>query len=691
MIKKSIYILVFVIIFNFISYDLSTSGSEIPLCKESIVYADGGNNVAKVFYSSLVSNCGFSFKDALDLNHQFVEFLKSIPNEIYEFNQAAKEFVIRQMFQTKESTDKLIREKIIKEDNPFMDTYNHFMQLVYKDLNRKYFEVASNDKITGQYNYGDLCIDVLSVDTINIPFDGDFFYTQDIDYRGRYECLRYENLDYYHSNLESMDLIDDDLLFIYDTDQFNGNYFSDTVRLRFHDKQLFLRKYYDPSVEHDVHVISDTTTYEFTKKDFGFQFRDYFPMTVFQIHLYYSNSGVVQDDLYIDMISTYNFYTEKLDDVFTDSVFLDKLSTFFKNNLNRTEHSTHGSSLNKIVNNNFTYNNSYPKITQYVDNRNIYNITNNNITYNVYGADEDLKENLNNLIDAYNENTQFFEDYFDYLNGKIDNLSENISFVLDSNNRIAIANKEILNQIDKTKVDYSKIDDIVSKNISQFTSIYFDKLNNRLNSIDSNLSKMNSNIENISDRDIKHYETIRNDIKNLSNEISSLKNNSSSDTVKDYKEDFNTLEKKLDDMKNDYNSRFNDLDDSIKKLSVSNIDFDDNEKSKLKSDIVDSLDFFGKLKNFFINFFTTDEKIDIKKIDSTNLSKKIPFCVFHDLANIVKQLYVLPKIPKFSFKLITVPITIDFADFETFAKIIRSFSFLFFIIFIIIKFYDKVG
>lgn len=647
--KIRIYSLLFLILFNFFSFNLISFKLNV-----NNVYAnpitDFPDNMRvvtdvykKLYFKTLSSLSGFYTRseEAFENLYNKADFVND-----NAFVQGAKEFTIRKLFKGKESYKRLVNEKILSDNQLYQDRFTQDLDRVSSYLNEQYY----NYNIKDSYHFGDM--------STNFKWEVDKNYTFTYNFpekagKNFIDGGEYNNGLHYFSNVDYRNSLVNFTL----PDNYDNS-----------DILIYLYGISKPA--------NGNRTIPFMNKYYGYDFVNKLDYEVFRIYctLYNSNGDLLKDGyLYVYFGGGVLKTSEEFSNAFNDAT-----SKFYER-------------FQKLDSN--EYNVSYDNVL-YRGSSRTYNYVFNSPNYN-YNFNIDNSKNLSDQIDyilgELDKNSEYLKNVTDYLNdGTIyDSLNE-IGYAVNNNSDVIIDNVNKINELEKEKVDYSELEDYLKKYEDRIVSKYIEDINKNIDKLGTKVSNLNSDFFTLKAENVKQFKEVKDELEELHTEISNLQDNGGIGG-KDYDKDFKILNTKLDNMKNDYESNFNNLNKKLDNLDLKNINFNDDEKKSLKDNIFDSFNFLKSIQSFFKNFFTTDEKINIRKIDTTNLSKKIPFCVFNDLINIVKQLTVLPKIPRFSFKLITVPVVIDFVEFEDFAKIIRSFSFLFFVIFLIMKFYDKVG
>jgi hypothetical protein len=277
---------------------------------------------------------------------------------------------------------------------------------------------------------------------------------------------------------------------------------------------------------------------------------------------------------------------------------------------------------------------------------------------------KDLINKLNNIEDLLNylRNNLDYDKYFDAINDKLDNydalllnLDDKMNFIIDQ-----LKNQKFF--------DYSKLNDLIKQNLEDFNKRYIENIKLDLNEI-KNLIKENK------------IEIVKNQ-----NQIASIY-----DTVLKADRINNQVLSEFGDIKSDLAYIKSNLKSSGQVTSDDDFKKSFFDKTDGKNRLEDSINFFDKFIKFFTDFFVITEKFEIKKLDTTNLSKKIPFSLLGDLKSIFQSLVEPPKVPVFVFPLFTERIILDFNNFKELAAIIRSFTLVSFVVAVMLKLFNKMG
>lgn len=305
--------------------------------------------------------------------------------------------------------------------------------------------------------------------------------------------------------------------------------------------------------------------------------------------------------------------------------------------------------------------------------------------YSFYDYDIDngqsINININDIFIPYNANNLYNKDFINKLNN-IDDLLYSLLTNLNYDKHFRRLNKR-LDNYDALMLKFDdKLNFIIDK-LNNFKLFDYEKLNNI---IKDNLEEFNKKyIESLS----KDLEYITNLVKE--NKIEILKN--SDEIVKVY-EKVTEIDSNIDNLDKNYKKISEDLEYIKRNLKSGNQHEIDNDfKSQFhdpeKNRVAESLNFFDKFINFFKDFFVVTEEFNFNKIDTSKISKKIPFSIFYDITSILKKLIVAPKVPKFDIPIYTETITVDFEKFESLAVIVRSFILLYVVILLVQKIYKR--
>lgn len=649
--KIRIYSLLFLILFNFFSFNIISLKLNL-----NNVYAnpitDFPDNIRvvtdvykKLYFKTLSSLSGFYTRNEESFENLYNK--ASFIND-NEFVQGAKEFTIRKLFKGKESYKKLVLEEVLSDNQHYKYLFVRNLDRVSAYLNEEYYNYNKKDS----YHFGDT--------STNFKWEVDKNYTFTYNFPEK-AGENYKSGGEYHNGLHyfsDVNYRDSRVSFSLPSS------FDDNNILCYHS-QIGITKPFNSG--RDI---------QFEKKNYGYSFVNRLNYEVARVYctLYNSNGDLLKDGyLYVYFGGGVAKASEKFANAFNNST--SKLyERFQKLDLNEYD----------VGFDNVLYRGS-SRTYNYV-----FNAPNYNYNFNIDNS-KNLSEQIDYILGELDKNAEYFKNVTDYINdGTIyDSLNE-IGYAVNNNNDIIIDHNYKINELEKEKVDYSDLEDYLKKYEDRIVSKYIEDINDNIDKLGTKVSNLNSDFFTLKAENVKQFKEVKDELEDLHNEIMNMQDNSGSGG-KDHDKDFKILNTKLDNMKNDYESNFNNLNKKLDNLDLKNINFNDDEKKSLKDNIFDSFNFLKSIQSFFKNFFTTDEKFEFKKIETDGLSKKIPFSIFSDTIGIIKKLNSTPQIPKFSFTLVTLPIVIDFSKFDTLIKIIRSFTFLFFVFGLMFAFYKKVG
>lgn len=684
--NKRIFLMIFLIIFNYISlcffsFNFDESSKQISL-------ASSKNNVSKSYFASLMQNVGYEIADSNTFNSVYNSFINGLDSvKQSEFYKNSKEYVVRKLFKGKESVQSLLSNHILSNDEDWQRAFKGNMDAVFGFLNKSYYDYASQDNIEYKGNYNNFYFEVVDHYTRDLYFN-DFSYTY--EYEDKYKSTSSFNDGYilWHYFV---------LLYGKENDLVNGKlpkgFTAVGVDLFFnHLDNNHKIVTCDSSGDFLFANVNSGDSLYFYKSSYGFYFKDKLTYENLLIHGYKKDDSgnVILDGNCIVVLSapSYSFDLKKaLNDkdniqMIQRCIEYQGFSGFSYKNL---------TGIKKVVNKSYNYTFNNPIYNSYIDNSKLNQYVGDNITYNIY-SDGDLSSSIDSILDYIDSSDDYLSNYLDYLyTGKIQPKLTEIQMAIDESNRIVVDSKEIIEKLDDLEVDYSKIDDIVKKYTDTLYTKFLDDVNGNLNDINVKVNNIDKEVQVVKSNELDHYLDIKKRLESLHSDVEKFKNSELEVPVKDYTEDFKKLDNRFDELKVAYDSKFDILSEKIDNLDVSKIQYSDEEKGKVKGGVLGFFDFLDRIKNFIGNFFNSTEKINFDAFKDINFKEKFPFSIPFDLVNIFKSLLSEPKVPQFEFKLLTEKITFDFAKFESLAKIIKGFSFLFFVIFIAFKTYDKFG
>lgn len=690
--KNKIFIFVFLLLFNYFgivyaSFNISNNDNSLIV---NSMASSKKDNINKSFFASLSQNSGFELsRNIFDSTYnKFISSLDEVKKS--SFYNTAREYTIRKLFKGKESYEKLVLENVLQNDEDWQRAFKGNMDSVFGFLNKAYYDYASQDKVEFKGNYQNFHFEIVD------HYTKDFYFNSLTYTKTSSEFIS-------TSNFNDGDLLFDEIILRGD-----GNFQLENGKLPkdFRAKQVFLK--YSPPVNNYKLVHCDyKEDFYFRKLDawykidlnkrlYGFSFKDKVTYENLLIHGYKEDDfGNVILDGYCIVVLEKPSYSFDIKKTFNRGSVIEAIKSCIEFQGNSSVPYKNLTGIKKVINKSYEYTINSPIYNHYIDNSKITKYIGDNITYNIYN-DGDLSSSIDSILSYIDSSDDYLSEYMDYLyNGNIKPQLDEIMLAIDENNNIAVDNKEIISKIDELKVDYNKIDEIVKNYTDKLYTKFIDDVNTNLNDLNIKISNIDKEIQVVKQNDLNYYNEIKLSLESLNNDFNSFKNSfddlGSCGNSIDYSNDFKSLNEKFDDLKNDYNSKFDTLNNKIDKLSVSNIVYTDEEKGKLKDNIFGFFDFFDKLKNFFKGFFDVTESIDFSPIKNIDVKEKFPFSLPFDIANIFKNLTSVPKVPKYDFKFLGQDLSINFSRFESLAKIVRSFSFLFFIVFLAIKTYDKFG
>lgn len=633
--KFKIYSLVCLILFNYFSINLINLNK-----KSNMSYAFDikvNDTIKKAYFNSLAAASGFFSKSLKGYEYLYSKayFLNDS-----DFVQGAREFAIRKLFKGKESYKRLVDDGILKDHEFFKEQFIRNLDTVSSFLNKAYYEYNQNDLI----NKSDL------TSTFAWKIDKHYIFHHDINNIGIYDNglhnISFKRYDY-------------------------GETFEVSIK---NNKDVFFYDKNDICFRHyEKNSIRNIFNYYLTKKDYGFDINKGFDYEVLRLYccIYDLNGNLIKDCyLYIYYGGGILKSSPGFDAAFDNSTDLFKEVAEEVNG--NTYNNTIDTFLYKSVNKSYNY---------------IFNVPNKN--YNIIiNNDNNLSNQVNNILDQLNNNIDYLEDTTKYLNDELIDKINDIGYVVNNNADVLIDSFDKINKLESEKVDYSDLNSILKNYENELVSKYFDDINGNIDKLGVKVSNLSFDVYNLNNDRVAEIKSLKDDIENINIDLKSFKNNSDD---KNYDEEFKTINLKLNNIKNDYESNFKIINNKLDNLDLGKINYTEPEKKSLKDGLFNGLDFLKSIKDFFKNFFTVTENIDFSPFTNIDLSNKFPFCLPSDFLNIFKSLKSQGKAPVFTFKLFSESIVLDFSSFEQLAKVIRYFSLLFFILFLLSKTYDKFG
>ncbi len=676
-----IFTLIFIFIFPFNFFLSFKESNNVNI--NSVVYADSENSESeefeKLYISSLLSMLGITFNDSSSLGKEFnniidyadkmqkpfIDVLKKMKNEIdfvdidgdtekeiYNFLKTLPKNILNELsdfaFSITDKVDEIHFRNLFKKY-----ANEHFLRMTFKDTYdlMKLEEMGYLDDYLMFKEYSKFYLAMLELylsknglserEPISPEPSSEFFTLQRGDSIYRVYFYPSENLTL-TKNGTSDKIINSDHPLI---DAYRVHTYKDhdtyEVYINENPPSLVYNNYNEVGSSSEAYITGlhwlntfDTKTGE-----------DGFPFTDNSITLYYHPFKVVEvkNNKFIKEVNsqlfTYNNYFLYHDyKTFVSNyeyefiLFLQEFGNYVDKPIEDSQVNT--DNYKNIDNRTFNYIYNYNTVNNFYD---IDNITNN---YYING--ENLEKKLDNFIDSYKHNSDLVNDYLEYLATGIQNLDRKVTKILEDG--LFIGDIDELAEKISSKLDIPDI-----KNLVDEFKVFVEQL------LDKRLS------------------TIENDLGFIKNTVKTIKTNT------------DIILSKI--------STFS-LGENTEKIASDLKEKDENGKSlwdKIKDFFKDFGNFFKGIFDFFKDFFTVTEKFDLHKINTEGLGKKIPFSIFSDISNLFKSFLATPEAPKFSFKLITVPVTIDFNNFAELGKIIRIGSFVFFVFFLVSKFYSKVG
>lgn len=690
--KNKIFIIVFLILFNY--FGITYASFNLPYNDNSLISMASSkkDNIEKSYFVSLIQNAGFEIPDSNTFTSVYNEFISGLDEvKQSEFYKNAREYTVRKLFKGKSSYEKLVSEKILSNDEDWQRAFKGNMDAIFGFLNRAYHDYASNDDVEFKGNYKNFHFEVVDHYTRDLYFN-DFTYKYEYD--GEYHATSSFNDGY---------ILWDNFYLTYGkkSDLKNGNlpngFRVNNVFMNFNHsdnnhKIVVCWPYGDFSFAN----VDSGITVEHYSKFYGFKFKNKLTYENLLIHGYKKDDSgnVILDGNCIIVLEapSYSFDIKK---ALNDSSNISVIQRCIEYQGNSSLPYKNLKGIKKVVNKSYNHTFNNPIYNTYIDNSKLKKYIGDKITYNIYN-DGDLSSSIDSILSYIDSSDEYLSDYIDYLyNGSIKPNLDEISLAIDKNNNIAVDSKEIISKIDELKVDYNKIDEIVKNYTDKLYTKFINDVNSNLNDLNLKINNIDKEVQVLKENDLNHYTDIKQGLELLQSDFTnfkdSIKDLGTGGIPKDYTEDFKSINVKFDNLKNDYDSRFDNLNRKLDNLSVGNIEYTDEEKGNIKDNIFSFFDFFDKLKSFFKGFFDITESFDFSPIKNIDVKEKFPFSLPFDIVNIFKNLTSVPKVPKYDFKFLGQDLSINFSKFESLAKIVRSFSFLFFIVFLAIKTYDKFG
>lgn len=646
--KFKIYSLVCLILFNFFTLNFFSFKLNKNISKANAVTDD----IKKAYFIILSAASGYysRSKDILiDL------YNKSTFKDNVDFVEGAKEFAIRQLFKGKESYKRLISENILRDNNYFSKQFTKNVDLVSAYLNKSYYTYSKSD------------FDKFSDKT-------DLFAWQ-IDKHYVFSCPK-EQDDVYNNGLHKFTFESEPL---WTTITFSNIIWKGTYNEP--DNALCVAKDPRGNGEHDYKVsYLGLGQYQLLKDYYGYSiYNREFDYECYRVYCTkFDYNGNVTKDGYIyiyfggPLLKSHPNFKKSFDNA---TPIIEDLFTNAPGNLHGTDIKVNDGVLYK----------SAPKSINY-----LINAPNYNYFYKINNND-DLQKQIDAIFIKLNNNSEYLLGLNDYINNLQNDLSEDwdeIVFAINTNNDVIFSD---VNNLKEDKVDYSDLDKILEDNNKNFVNNYIDGINSDVDDLSKRVNNLDVKLDSFNNTNVNNYNNLKSDIENLHEEFILFKSNIPNSDVNDYAEDFKLVNKKLDVLKTVYDSKFDVINNKLDNLEISNINYTTDEKQSLKDGLFSGLDFLKSFKDFFTNFFVITENVDFSPFTNIDLSNKFPFCLPSDFLDIFKSLQSQGKAPVFTFKLFDESIVLDFGNFEQLAKVIRYFSLLFFIIFLLLKTYDKFG
>lgn len=680
-------ILIFTILFsNFKVTEVQAaenqSFSEILKDRLGITSYENQKKMMKDTFNSLLESIGISYDDKNQLEEDFQDTLDMMKLNIQEWYDFCYDFTIRRLFQGKENIDKLINNKIIRNNEKFGEMYNRFSNIIFNTLNKKYYYLSENNKNIVNKDFEYSCL------------SANYSYSDEYKEFWRFN----NNFKFNIVDVETFKISSDEIL---------------------NDKSIFRKTKFNNELE----IITKNVKKEDNKLiecDFSFwvnqrcyypisnNMRDYMGIGTFNFNSYPFYNEKFNKDTFIGnkkdlLLSNYSFN-------YNDSGFLIDMLIYnlFKCEYYHKESDTVRTFYIGDITNDFGKVKNYLLNIGYLRDGNIYGINFNLDTYykkvqnitplkpeyvmrpynnNYYTTQinhnfdtSDLQKNIVDYINEHLKNYDYSKDFENGMNSLKSNYNYNSAIISDNQVKLSNQLTDLQNNFNE-QYNYLNdlLNDFIDNKYRKQQQELSDKLDKLIQNVDNNKSILQEN-----NQVLKSYDS---ELKGLSENLQVLSLNSDNN--------YKSLNKKVDDIYNKLNN-LGDVSNPKSDIDLSEIKrLNDRIKEINETDpkdrIGDSISMLDRFIDFVKNFFTVNEKIEIQKLDTFELSKKFPFSIFTDIKNIFQSLVKPPKVPIFEFPLFTEKIVLDFNNFQELAAIIRTFTLLTFIVAIALKMNNKAG
>lgn len=695
-------ILIFTILFsNFKVTEVQAaenqSFSEILKDRLGITSYENQKKMMKDTFNSLLESIGISYDDKNQLEEDFQDTLDMMKLNIQEWYDFCYDFTIRKLFQGKTNIDELVNKKVIKDNKTFGELYNRFSNIIFNTLNKKYYYLKKDLSEIENYNYdykfdhtkandrnliykGDVDLpygyfskqarysfSIVDVDTFKITSDElkakqpllkESKFNFNVQILPRWVSEKYNKI--YDFEIEAKILAEH---FI-DNQDYNGTSsgYSNEYRVPIHS--------FDTYDENKGNSLKDFKLFErdlFTyvarnnAKESGF-FTNELIVNIFKCEYIVPRRNKVACFYFGDITNDYNLLKDKLNNfgLWTDyKLYLEGTNFYVKDLISKVK-------------------NVKPLNAQYV--MRPYNINYYNQPLNNTIDKSNLLASITDLLNDHLNNLNLNKKLDDGLNTLKSNYDYYSATITD--NQVKLSN-QLTNLQDNFNAEYNYLNDLLNDFIDNKYRKQQQELSDKLDKLTQNVDN-NKLILQENNKVLKSYDS---ELKGISENLQVLSLNSDNN--------YKSLSKKVDDIYNKLNN-LGDISNPKSDIDLSEIKrLNDRIKEINETDpkdrIGDSISMLDRFIDFVKNFFTVNEKIEIQKLDTLELSKKFPFSIFTDIKNIFQSLVKPPKVPIFEFPLFTEKIVLDFNNFQELAAIIRTFTLLTFIVAIALKMNNKAG
>lgn len=631
-------------------------------------------------FKSVLESIGISYSKQEQFNEDFENTLEVLKANIDDWYNFCYDFTIRKLFHGKENIDKLIHNKVIKDNKVFGELYNRFSNIIFNNLNKKYYYLKKNKEeiVNKNYEYinkynGD---GLILGKFIAAPYKFNIVDVDSIVFSNN-ELIKVAN--YSSPNIIKNTKYGFDVQFSFSFLRHNKNKIIKIDGMDFHiDSDYYL--------EAGKNFLKDGP-YSVNFCNFDF----YRGINWEALDKRVNTNQICSDVNDFDIASVGYYLDDFIFNLFKCEYYntkKNKVCTFFigdtSNDFNKLkkEISLHGL---------LTYSNKtlldFDLRSYYENVKNVqplkieyvmrpYNINYYNKTINSNFNKDELLTNIKDLINEHLSNYNLEKDFKDGLNSLKSNYNYNSAII--SNNQVTLSN-QLTDLQNNFNSEYNYLNDLLNDFIDN-------KYRKQQQELSEKLDKLSLNVDNNKEI-LKENNNVLlsygSEIKTIDENLKTLELNSDNN--------YKSLNKKVDEIYTKLNN--------IGNVDNSNVDLSEikrlNDRIKEINEqdprdrIGESISFFDKFINFFKDFFVVTEKFNFNKIETDGIAKKIPFSIFYDISSIIKKLTVVPKVPKFDIPIYTEKITVDFDKFESLAVIVRSFILLYIVILLFNKVYKR--